>query len=74
MNERQRIMQGSITFKNVHISTIRAGDTVLIGGELTTVCENSLTRIEGMGVALFGDTYNLGYRPIIIANMGRAVP
>lgn len=48
-----------------HVSAIRAGDTVLIRGIMKTVCGKDLTRSNFMGHALFGDTYNLGQKPVL---------
>lgn len=52
--------------KLVHISTIRAGDTVLHGGQLKTVCNSNLTASQFMGICLWGDSYNLGQNPVYL--------
>lgn len=60
-----------ITEKEVHISTIVAGDTVRHNGDLRTVCNCDLGRSEMMGLTLFGDSYHMGYKTVtkvIIAN------
>lgn len=45
----------------VHISEIRAGDTILhTDGKIRTVCRNNIRKDNFMGVSLFGDTYRLG--------------
>ena len=44
----------------VHISMIRAGDTINHLGYVTTVCENNIKRCSFMGTSLFGDSYKLG--------------
>lgn len=44
----------------VHISTIKRGDTIIhTDGKLTTVGNNNITR-GFCGIALFGDSYNSG--------------
>lgn len=47
------------TIKNVHISTIRAGDTVIHQDKLMTVCNKDL-KSGFMGITLFGDAYVSG--------------
>ena len=49
----------------VHISTIKIGDTVLHNGKLRTVCKRVIRRCPFMGISLWGDCYNLGYKPVI---------
>ena len=47
--------------REVHISTIKAGDTILhLDGLTRTVCENNIRRGGFMGTSLFGDCYKLG--------------
>lgn len=43
----------------VHISTIRIGDTIEHNGELHTVGRNNIKR-GFMGKTLFGDSYRMG--------------
>lgn len=44
----------------VHISTIKHGDTILhTENKITTVCNNNIKR-GFFGITLFGDSYNLG--------------
>ena len=51
--------------ENVHISMMRVGDTILdTDGLLRTVCRNNIERDPFMGLSLFGDTYNLGTKPV----------
>ena len=52
-------------YKKVHISTIRQGDTILHNGELITVSRDYIKRDPFMGLTLYGDSYNLGYKPVI---------
>lgn len=51
---------------NKHISEIKTGDTVLHDGELKTVCANNIKRCDLMGITLFGDSYLLGNKPVVI--------
>lgn len=47
---------------DVHISTIKNGDTVLHNKRLMTVSSNDLSRVELLGVTLFGDSYRAGHK------------
>lgn len=46
--------------KDVHISTITGGDTILHNGKITTVSENNIKHDNFMGKTLFGDSYKMG--------------
>jgi hypothetical protein len=48
--------------EQVHISQIKSGDAILHNGKVRTVCNRTLKRSEFMGISLFGDSYNLGYK------------
>ena len=48
--------------RSVHISTIKAGDTIIHNGEVKTVSGNNIKYCSFMGVSLFGDSYNLGHK------------
>ena len=54
---------------NVHISRIRSGDTIIHNGVLTTVCNNNIKSCKFMGITLFGDSYNLGYKLVKRINL-----
>lgn len=60
--------------REVHISEIRSGDTILhLDGKIRTVCQKDIKRDQFMGVTLFGDSYRLGTIPVkrlIIKNGG----
>ena len=45
---------------HIHIVLLQAGNTILHDGKVRTVCSKDLTHIEGMGPAVFGNTYRLG--------------
>ena len=49
---------------SVHISQISAGDTIVHNGIVTTVSGNNIKRSEFMGRTLFGDSYELGTKPV----------
>lgn len=57
-----------MTTEQVHISKIRVGDTIMHNGVMTTISSNNIKRSEFMGISLFGDTYNLGYKLITRIN------
>jgi hypothetical protein len=48
------------TTENVHISTIRAGDTIMFNGDMKTVCQKDIHRGTFMGDTIFGDSYRGG--------------
>lgn len=49
----------------VHISTIRPGDTILHrDGQIRTVCPKNIKYSSFMGISLFGDNYNSGTKPV----------
>jgi len=48
-----------------HIKHINPGDTILFNDVLTTVTEKDIKYDQYMGKTLFGDSYNLGYKPVI---------
>ena len=52
----------SMKTEKVLISQIRIGDTVIHEGQEKTVCSSNITRDEFMGLKLWGDSYNLGYK------------
>lgn len=53
-------MDSNYITDNVHISTIRGGDTVIHNGEIKSVCPNNIKYDSFMGHSLFGDSYRLG--------------
>jgi IS4 transposase len=48
--------------KEVHISTIKGGDTVIHNGEVATVSGTNIKQDSFMGTTLFGDSYKLGHK------------
>lgn len=62
------------TINPQHISTIKAGDTVVHNNVLRTVCKNDIRRSEFFGTSLFGDSYNMGRRDVLVAIIKRALP
>lgn len=57
-------MIDDVKLEPVHISQISAGDTIERDGKLTTVNSNHIKRDSFMGITLFGDSYNLGNKPV----------
>lgn len=49
-----------------HISAIKPGDTVLHNGLVCTITASNLSRGDFMGALLFGDSYSLGNKPVIV--------
>lgn len=60
--------------KNVHISTIKAGDTIDSMGHFKTVTNSNIGRDELLGITLFGDSYASGRRPVKKVIINRAMP
>ena len=51
--------------KQVHISEIKEGDTILhTDGNIRTVSKNNIKNSIGIGITLFGDSYCLGMLPV----------
>lgn len=50
--------------EEVHISTIKGGDTVMHNGEMKTVSFNNIKKDSFMGSSIFGDSYKLGRTPV----------
>ena len=46
----------------VHISKIRGGDAILHNDRIVTVSNNDIRYSKFMGITIFGDSYNLGYK------------
>lgn len=44
----------------VHITSIKPGDTILHDGVIKTVCPSNIKHDAFMGTTLFGDSYMLG--------------
>lgn len=53
-----------------HITNIRKGDTVLCrDGQIRTVSRNNIKNCLGVGVTLFGDSYNCGAVLVKVLNI-----
>jgi hypothetical protein len=62
-----------IEVEAVHISLIRAADTVLHDGKVQTVGPKDIKHNHFMGSSLFGDSYILGLKPVQRLLMGRVL-
>ncbi len=62
-----------VDIEKVHVSLIRASDTVFHEGKVRTVCKGNLKNDSFMGPTLFGDSYNLGRKPVLRLVMQRAL-
>ena len=51
--------------KQVHIRSIKGGDTVMHNDKMMTVCNKDITR-GFCGTCLFGDSYKTGMVPVIL--------
>ena len=54
----------AFNFYGVDKSTIRAGDVILHDGKEMTVGRKDIARSSFMGISIFGDCYNLGYKKV----------
>ena len=52
-------------FVEVHKNSIVAGDTISHNGHERTVCNSDLKNDSFMGLTIFGDSYQLGYKPVL---------
>ena len=59
-------MEITKTTKLVHISTIKAGDTIIHNGKESTVGKKDITIGGFMGTSVFGDNYRSGTRLVEI--------
>ena len=57
--------QPNIRVEKVHISQIKSGDVILHEGILSTITNTNIKYCSFMGISIFGDTYNLGYKSVI---------
>lgn len=62
--ESERQLNRPVKIQKIHISLVRAGDTVFHDGKVKTVCPNNLTYDTFMEHGLFGDSYILGRKPV----------
>ena len=51
--------------EKVHISAIKAGDTIFHNERLMTVCRRDIKVSTLMGCSIFGDSYHSGYKPFV---------
>ena len=59
--------------KNIHISEIKVGDTILRNGIATTVCRNNIGKDSLLGITLFGDSYNAGHKLVTKVEYSRGL-
>lgn len=67
--EASRQISRRVEVDKVHISLIRAGDTVFHEGWVKTVGAKDIKYETFMGYTLFGDSYILGRKPVRRLNM-----
>ena len=48
-----------------HIYDIRPGDAIAFDGKIRTVCAKDIKSGYGQMTTVFGDSYNLGHKPVI---------
>jgi len=56
--------EDNIKTKDVHISTIKVGDTVVINGDMKTVGKKDLKKDKFLGTTLWGDSFKAGKTPV----------
>ena len=57
----------AFTLSEVDKSEIREGDAISHNGKIMTVCAKDITRCDFFGIKIFGDSYKLGYQPVLKA-------
>ena len=53
-------MNAEFKIIKVHISQIKAGDTIYLNGEQKTVCKSNIKKSDFMPMSIFGDTFKSG--------------
>ena len=56
--------QKCFIIENAHKDNIRVGDTILLHGELKTVCRNNIRRGGFYGTLIHGESFKLGSEPV----------
>tara|TARA_R110000765_G_scaffold356661_2_gene446764 strand:- start:446 stop:637 length:192 start_codon:yes stop_codon:yes gene_type:complete len=59
----------AFTFVEVHKSLVKSGDTIKHNDKEMTVCSSDITRCEFFGIKIFGDSYRLGTKKVIIGRL-----
>lgn len=58
-------MEGYVyDIKEIHITNVHNGDTVMHNGQIMTVCAKNIKHDKFMGTSLFGDSYRSGTIPV----------
>lgn len=52
------------TTVNININSVKHGDTVIHDGKMHTVTRGNIKHSGFMGTTLYGDSYNLGHKPV----------
>ena len=60
MNYINAVLNSNHIIKDVHISTIKWGDTVMHNGDMVTVGKDNIKHGGFMGSSLWGDSYKMG--------------
>jgi len=60
MNYINAVLNSNHIIKEVHISTIKAGDTVNHNSEIKTITPKDINYSTFMGYSIFGDSYRIG--------------
>ena len=55
----------AFTLSEVNKSEIREGDAINHNEKIITVCASDITRCNFFGIKIFGDSYKLGYQPVL---------
>jgi len=54
----------NMIIKEVHISTLKVGDTVKHDGKVMTLGKGNVKRCPFMGTSIYGDSYKIGRVPV----------
>lgn len=60
--------------KHIHISEVVPGMTIFHNGEIKTLCRCNIRRGGFFGVSIWGDSYDGGYKPVVVLDIFRALP
>lgn len=62
-----------MTQTQVHISTIKQGDTVIHEGVMKTVSGTDIKRSSFMGTSIFGDSYKSGHKSVTLVDFTKDI-
>ena len=56
-------------FEEFHKSLVKSGDTIKHNNKEMTVCSSDITQCEFFGIKIFGDSYSLGTKKVLVGRL-----